>query len=87
MTAAELINILRTLPPDTPIKCEKWENLWSGDPNDTDMSGYVEEDVGRVEIRDNWVEWPKDDPRRNDKRRTVFHDKVGKVAIIKMKGT
>ena len=86
MTANELIEILNKLPPDTPLKCERWENLWSGDPNDTNMSDYVEEEIGRVEIRDNYVSWSPGDPRFKDKRRTHFYDVKGKVAVIKMKG-
>jgi hypothetical protein len=86
MNAAELIELLKVLPPDTIVKCEKWEDLRSYDPNDTDLSCYVDADISRIEVNDNWVEWPKNDPRRTDKRRTQFCDKFGKVAVIKMKG-
>ena len=72
-TVGELKTILNNYDDDMLVAGMRWVNRWSGDPNDTDLSGY--EDCELLVIDGSFaVPFEKDDPRMYDKRRTNFFD-------------
>ena len=85
MTVGELIEILQKYDPKTRVLGEQYEQRWSGDPNDTDLSDYVATDSLTVSEYEYWTSWANTDPRRADKRRTRCGD-VEKCLIIRSRG-
>ncbi len=76
-TVGDLVTELLKLDQTLPVFGEKLE-IWYGD------WCYVESPIKGIDIKDHFVEWPQDDPRRKDGRRKQFGDnhKDGKVVIV-----
>lgn len=48
MNAEDAIKMLQQVPPKTPLMGRKFVQRWSGDPNDTDLSGYEDTPVDEL---------------------------------------
>lgn len=81
MLVEELIDILSKMPPKTEVVANVWVSWWSGNPEDSDLSCYENRKIQSVELKEQFVEWERNDPRRKDKRRTIHSDKVPVVEI------
>ena len=54
-TVQELIAALKPIPGDTPIMGEKFVQRWSGNPEDTDLSGYEDAPIKYLNSRNGIV--------------------------------
>ena len=63
MTVKELIMILSKFPDDMLVMGQKWNQCWSGDLNDTDLSDYEPSHIADVREAKIPVEWKKDHPK------------------------
>lgn len=80
-TVGDLKKFLANCPDDMPIMTKKYVQRWSGNPEDTDLSSYEPAPIQRILERTIFVPWNQNDPRRQDKRRTIMSDSFNCLVI------